>query len=184
MADQIQASYYDDPDGQISTPLSSSSSEDCLPSAPVSLVVGASPCTRVSSSDRPDGDGSLSGSKALVRIVIAGIGLRIGADAGFWTAILWGQFGSGAAPMPTAHLDFRTIWIGSGCLFGGVLAIFGYRLGLSLPPTVAFIGAFLGLRVVRYVGPAVASLYWGPYPSSDFHALVLLMADLLTSYVF
>ena len=118
-------------------------------------------------------------SKVPLRIAIAATGLRLGAEAGFWIAIMWDTYGSTARTVP--YLEFPNVWIGSGCLAGALFAVLGYWKGLSPPTVAAFLGSYLGLLAVPAVKPAVADLYWGPYPSSDFHALVQMWAGFLTT---
>ena len=117
--------------------------------------------------------------RALLRISAAAIGLRLGAEAGFWIAMMWDTYESTANA--NAYLGFPNVWVGSGCLAGALFAVLGYRKGLSPPTVAAFLGSYLGLLAVPAVKPAVADLYWGPYPSSDFHALVQMWAGFLTT---
>jgi hypothetical protein len=117
--------------------------------------------------------------RALLRISAAAIGLRSGAEAGFWIAMMWDTYGSTANA--NAYLGFPNVWVGSGCLAGALFAVLGYWKGLSPPTVAAFLGSYLGLLAVPAVKPAVADLYWGPYPSSDFHALVQMWAGFLTT---
>jgi hypothetical protein len=117
--------------------------------------------------------------RALLRISAAAIGLRLGAEAGFWIAMMWDTYGSTARTVP--YLEFPNVRIGSGCLAGALFAVLGYWKGLSPPTVAAFLGSYLGLLAVPAVKPAVADLYWGPYPSSDFHALVQMWAGFLTT---
>ena len=117
--------------------------------------------------------------RALLRISSAAIGLRLGAEAGFWIAMMWNTHGSTANT--SAYLGFPNLWIGSGCLAGALFAALGYWKGWSPPTAVAFLGSYFALLAVPTVKPAVADLYWGPYPSSDFHALVQMWAGFLTT---
>lgn len=93
--------------------------------------------------------------------------------------MMWDTYGSTANT--NAYLGFPNVWIGSGCLASALFAVLGYRKGLSPPTAVAFLGSYLALLAVPIVKPAVADLYWGPYPSSDFHALVQMWAGFLTT---
>jgi hypothetical protein len=117
--------------------------------------------------------------RTLLRISAAAIGLRLGAEAGFWIAMMWDTYGSTANT--NAYLGFPNVWIGSGCIAGAVFAVLGYWKGLSPPTAAALLGSYLGLLAVPVVKPTVADLYWGPYPSSDFHALVQMWAGFLTT---
>ena len=119
--------------------------------------------------------------KALLRLATAGIGVRLGYEAGFWTALIWDHWGSTAKYASEAHLEFSNVWIVAACVWGGGLAILAYALGRRLAPIASFLGAYLALHAVPYASSAVAELYWGPFPSSDFHAFVLSVADFLTT---
>ena len=117
--------------------------------------------------------------RALLRISAAAIGLRLGAEAGFWISMMWDTYGSTANA--NAYLGFPNVWIGSGCLAGALFAVLGYWKGLIPRAAAAFLGSYLGLLAVPAVKPTVADLYLGPYPSSDFHALVQMWAGFLTT---
>ena len=121
--------------------------------------------------------------EALARLATAGIGLRLGFEAGHWTAWIWYRWGSTAQYSADALRELKWVWIASACLWGGALAILGFRLSRSLPPFTAFLGAFLGLRAVPYALPSVIGLYWGPFPNSDVHSFVLAAAQFLTTGV-
>ena len=117
---------------------------------------------------------------ALLRLATAGIGVRLGYEAGFWTALIWDHWVSTAQYASEAHIEFSNVWIVAACVWGG-LAILGYALGRRPASVASFMGACLALLAVPYASPAVAELYWGPFPSSDFHGFVLSVADFLTT---
>lgn len=122
-------------------------------------------------------------TRALMRLITAAIGLRLGYEAGMWTALIWDTWGSTAQNAAEGSLEFANVWIGATCLWGGALAILGYWRGGTLPPFLGFVGALVALHARLYLILPVAHLYWGPYPSSDFHAFVLAAADFLTTAV-
>jgi hypothetical protein len=120
-------------------------------------------------------------ARTLMRIAIGAVGLRLGAEAGFLLSILWDTFGSAATNAAEGYREFVNVWIALGCLIGGSLAVLGYRIGGRAPAAAAFVGSYTALWAVPHVAPHVGDLYWGPYLSSDFHALVTFMAALLTT---
>jgi hypothetical protein len=120
-------------------------------------------------------------TKALVRIATAALGLRLGYEAGMWTALIWDTWGSTAQYAAEAHLEFSNVWIGAACVWGGGLSLLGYRVARRMAPVASFTGAYLALHAVPYVSPAVADLYWGPFPNSDVHSFVLGVAHFLTT---
>lgn len=119
-------------------------------------------------------------ARALVRVAAAALGLRLGFEAGWWTALLWDNWGSTAQFAGEAHVEFSNIWIITGSLWGGALGLLGFQVGYRFPAGAAFLGAYLALGAVHHVGPRLTDLYWGPYPSSDFLALVWTIADLIS----
>jgi MFS family permease len=103
----------------------------------------------------------------LLRIAIAAVGLWLGAEAGYWIALLWDEY---ASPAPFAYGEVALAWIVAGCAVGGALAVLGYREGHRAPVAAAFLGALLGFVVAPHLAPVQEHLYWGPFPSSDVHA--------------
>ena len=107
----------------------------------------------------------LSGS--LLRIAMAGVGLWLGAEAGYWVALLWDEYVIAA---PFAYGEIALAWIVAGCAIGGALAVLGYRAGHRAPVAAAFLGALLAFALGPHWSPMQEHLHWGPFPSSDVHA--------------
>jgi hypothetical protein len=178
-ANLIQASRYNDPDWEwldaalvaLFSALLGLAGVDCS-----RCIIAVPPVAQ-----RPPSGRCWAIARTLTRIAIGAVGLRLGAEAGFLLSILWDTFGSAATNAAEAYREFVNVWIALGCLIGGSLAVLGYRVGTRAPAAAAFIGSYAALWAVPHVAPAVADLYWGPYPSSDFHALVTFMAALLTT---
>ena len=113
----------------------------------------------------------------LLRIAIAAVGLWLGAEAGYWIALLWDEY---ASPAPFAYGEVALAWIVAGCAIGGALAVLGYRAGHRAPVAAAFLGALLAFAVAPHLAPLQEHLYWGPFPSSDVHAEFWRRALLVT----
>jgi hypothetical protein len=106
-------------------------------------------------------------SRSLLRIALAAAGLWLGAEAGYWVALLWDEYASAA---PFAYGEIALVWIASGCVLGGALAVLGYWRGSRPPIAAALLGALLAFAAAPYLAPLQEHLYWGPFPSSDVHA--------------
>jgi hypothetical protein len=106
-------------------------------------------------------------SRLLLRIALAAAGLWLGAEAGYWVALLWDEYASAA---PFAYGEIALVWIASGCVLGGALAVLGYRHGTRPPIAFSLLGALLAFAVAPHLAPMQDHLYWGPFPSSDVHA--------------
>jgi hypothetical protein len=181
IADAIQASRYDDPDWANLDAAFSGLFGGLLGLAGLNLgrwIIAM----RTGVERPPVGWGwMIRAAMALLRLATAGIGVRLGYEAGSWTALIWDHWVSTAQYASEAHIELSNVWIVTACAWGGGLAILGYALGRRPASVASFIGAYLALHAVPYASPEVAELYWGPFPSSDFHALVLSVADFLTT---
>lgn len=91
---------------------------------------------------------------ATVRVATAAMGLFIGAYAGLWTAglalYLYEPYAKG---LDDKDWFAGNAIIGSGFLWGGLLAVLGYGLGRSLPAAASWTGLLLGLLAGIYAAP-------------------------------
>jgi hypothetical protein len=116
----------------------------------------------------------------LMRIGAAVVGVRLGFEAGLWTALIWIHVRSGGLFAADSYLTLVNVWIVAGALWSGALGLIGLTLGKRIPAAASFLGAYLALDAVRPVGSRVIDLYWGTYTSSDQVSLVAWIAHLIS----